>query len=288
MALCAYKHWRILLQTGKISLPMNNPTFYLDDVRQLAYSAGEMILKVYQTEFSVKQKDDNTPVTEADLAANKVILAGLKKLTPTIPIISEEDGLRPFEERSSWPLYWLVDPLDGTREFIQRNGEFTVNIALIENGVAILGVVHAPVLQLTYYAVKGEGSFKISANNKIEKISVAKHCATPVRVAGSRSFTCNDFINFVRNLPKCEVINLGSALKSCLVAEGGADIYPRFGLTSEWDTAATQCILEEAGGYLVDLNLQPLRYNTKDCLLNPYFLAFGNTEMDWASYCSVE
>ena len=264
---------------------MDNLQSYLEAVRNLASMAGEKILEVYQTEFAVETKDDLTPVTQADLLANEVILAGLKALTPDIPVISEEGCLPSFAERSKWQRYWLVDPLDGTREFIQKNGEFTVNIALIENQQAILGVVYAPVLQLMYYAIKGEGSFKTSAHSQTEKIKVKNNCTTPVRVAGSQSFTSNDFIDFVRNIPECSVINLGSALKSCLVAEGGADIYPRFGLTSEWDTAATQCILEEAGGYLVDMDLQPLRYNTKDSLLNPHFLAFGDNKMDWASYC---
>lgn len=264
---------------------MDNLQSYLDAVRTLASMAGEKILEVYQTEFEVETKGDLTPVTQADLVANEVILAGLKALTPDIPVISEEDSLPPFEERSGWQRYWLVDPLDGTREFIQKNGEFTVNIALIENQQPILGVVYAPVLQLMYYAIKGEGSYKTSAHSKAEKIQVKKHCAKPVRVAGSQSFTSNEFIAFVRNLPECSVINLGSALKSCLVAEGGADIYPRFGLTSEWDTAATQCILEEAGGHLVDLNLQPLRYNTKDSLLNPHFFAYGDEKVEWVSYC---
>lgn len=264
---------------------MDNLQSYLDAVRTLASMAGEKILEVYQTEFEVETKGDLTPVTQADLVANEVILAGLKALTPDIPVISEEDSLPPFEERSGWQRYWLVDPLDGTREFIQKNGEFTVNIALIENQQPILGVVYAPVLQLMYYAIKGEGSYKTSAHSKAEKIQVEKHCAKPVRVAGSQSFTSNEFIAFVRNLPECSVINLGSALKSCLVAEGGADIYPRFGLTSEWDTAATQCILEEAGGHLVDLNLQPLRYNTKDSLLNPHFFAYGDEKIEWVSYC---
>ena len=258
---------------------------YLEAVRNLASMAGEKILEVYQTEFTVETKDDLTPVTQADLAANEIILAGLKLLTPDIPVISEEGSVPSFAERSQWRRYWLVDPLDGTREFIQKNGEFTVNIALIENQQPILGVVYAPVLQLMYYALKGEGSYKTSAHNKAEKIHVQKHCSNPVRVAGSQSFTSNDFISFVRNLPACSVINLGSALKSCLVAEGGADIYPRFGLTSEWDTAASQCILEEAGGHLVDLKLQPLRYNTKDSLLNPHFFAFGDEKMEWLSYC---
>ena len=261
---------------------------YLEAVRNLASMAGEKILEVYQTEFSVEDKADKTPVTQADLAANEIILAGLKALTPDIPVLSEEDSIPDFSERSKWQRYWLVDPLDGTREFIQKNGEFTVNIALIENQQPILGVVYAPVLQVMYYAIKGKGSYKTSAHNSAEKIHVAKHCAKPVRVAGSQSFTSNEFIDFVRNLPECTVINLGSALKSCLVAEGGADIYPRFGLTSEWDTAATQCILEEAGGYLVDLSLQPLRYNTKDSLLNPHFFAYGDNQMEWVSYCEAE
>ncbi|MBN4080309.1 3'(2'),5'-bisphosphate nucleotidase CysQ [Beggiatoa alba] len=258
---------------------------YLEAVRTLASMAGEKILEVYQTEFTVDNKEDNTPVTQADLAANKVILAGLKALTPDIPVLSEEDSMPPFSERSQWQRYWLVDPLDGTREFIQKNGEFTVNIALIDQQQVVLGVVYAPVKQLMYYAVKGQGSYKTSAHNKAEKIHVTKHCADPVRVTGSQSFTSNDFIAFVRNLPECSVITLGSALKSCLVAEGGADIYPRFGLTSEWDTAAAQCILEEAGGYLVDMDLEPLRYNSKDSILNPHFFAFGDAQVEWLTYC---
>jgi len=258
---------------------------YLDDVQQLARLAGETILDIYQTDFIVKTKSDKTPVTEADFAANKIIVAGLKNLTPDIPVISEEEGLAPFEERQSWSRYWLIDPLDGTREFIQKNGEFTINIALIENQQPILGVVYAPVLNLMYYAVQGEGSYKVTEDSKVKKILVSKKCAKPIRVTGSQSFTSNEFINFVRCLPNCEVINLGSALKSCLVAEGGADIYPRFGLTSEWDTAATQCILEEAGGHLVGLDIKPLRYNTKDSLLNPHFLAYGDANINWALYC---
>ncbi len=258
---------------------------YLEAVRNLACMAGEKILEVYQAEFSIDIKADHTPVTQADLAANEIILAGLKALTPDIPVLSEEANIPAFSERSQWQRYWLVDPLDGTREFIQKNGEFTVNIALIEDQQPVLGVVYAPVLQLMYYAIKGKGCYKTSAHNSAEKIHVAKHCAKSVRVAGSQSFTNNEFIAFVHNLPECTVINLGSALKSCLVAEGGADIYPRFGLTSEWDTAATQCILEEAGGYLVDANLQPLRYNTKDSLLNPHFFAYGDKTKDWLSYC---
>ena len=258
---------------------------HLDAVRNLATMAGEKILEVYQTEFAVNQKQDQTPVTQADIAANEIILTGLKVLTPDIPVISEEENLAPFDQRKNWQRYWLVDPLDGTREFIQKNGEFTVNIALIENNQPVLGVVYAPVLQEMYYAVKGQGSFKTTAHSETEKIHVDKRCAKTVRVAGSQSFTSNEFINFVRNISECTVINLGSALKSCLVAEGGADIYPRFGLTSEWDTAATQIILEEAGGYLVDLNLHPLRYNTKDSLLNPHFLAFGDKNVDWLAYC---
>ena len=267
---------------------MDTVSTYLDPIRNLAEFAGETILQVYQTDFVVKTKSDKTPVTEADIAANKIIVAGLKSLTPNIPVISEEQGIAPFTERQTWSRYWLVDPLDGTREFIQKNGEFTVNIALIENQQPILGVVYAPDLRLMYYAIRGQGSFKIDNGNNPEKITVNESCQNPIRVTGSRSFTSNDFINFIRKLPECSVINLGSALKSCLVAEGGADIYPRFGLTSEWDTAATQCILEEAGGCLVDLNLKPLRYNTKESLLNPHFLAYGDSNMDWAMYCTEQ
>lgn len=257
---------------------------YLEAVRTLATMAGEKIIEIYHSEFSVKHKQDKSPVTEADYAAHEIITAGLNRLSPDIPVLSEEDEVIDFELRKSWHTYWLVDPLDGTREFIKKNGEFTVNIALIENNVAVLGVIYAPVLQMMYYAAEGMGSFKTTSHDQANKIHVAEHCASPVRIAGSRGFHTDEFKTFLGHLPEHTTINMGSALKSCMVAEGSIDIYPRLGLTSEWDTAAAQCIVEEAGGYLVDMQLQPLRYNTRESLLNPHFFVYGDIDVDWQGY----
>jgi 3'(2'), 5'-bisphosphate nucleotidase len=256
----------------------------LQPVIDLAEDAGRRILEVYNTDFDVEHKDDRTPLTEADLAAHRSIVAGLSILTPDTPILSEESATIPFDKRSSWKTYWLVDPLDGTREFIKRNGEFTVNIALIHEHEAVLGVIYTPVSGLTYYACKGNGSFKKEPGGEPHPIKVVPEKRNPLMVAGSRSHQGDSLRAFLANTGNHEIINMGSSLKSCLVAEGKVDIYPRLGPTSEWDTAAAQCIVEEAGGQLTDTSMEPLRYNTKDCLLNPYFFVFGDTSLDWSKY----
>lgn len=256
----------------------------LEAIIQLAEQAGEKILEMYDKDYTIKCKEDETPLTEADMAAHYLIEAGLQKITPEIPILSEESASIPFEERQQWQRYWLVDPLDGTREFIKRNGEFSVNIALIEGGEAILGVVYAPVMRTSYYARRGAGAFKREPGRPGNPI----HCHSPARekviVAGSRSHRGASLDAFLVNLPDYEIISMGSALKSCLVAEGVVDIYPRLGPTSEWDTAAAQCVVEEAGGRITDTCMNTLRYNTKDSLLNPHFFVFGETERDWSVY----
>lgn len=253
-------------------------------VVSLAIKAGARILDFYRYGYDVEQKEDKTPLTEADIAAHEIIEEGLQQLTPDIPILSEESAKIPFATRKTWTRYWLVDPLDGTREFIRHNDEFTVNIALIENGQPIMGLIHAPELENCYFASKGLGAYKKAGHNKPRRITVKHKCRHPVIVAGSRSHPSEDFLRFVDNLGECEVLSMGSALKSCLVAEGSADIYARLGPTSEWDTAAAQCILEEAGGAMTDTNMQPLRYNTKESLLNPHFFAFGDKSVDWQRY----
>ena len=250
----------------------------------LAENAAVEILKIYRSEFVYQQKADNTPLTEADLAAHKTISEGLAKLTPDIPILSEEDANIPYETRQSWKSYWLVDPLDGTREFIKRNGEFTINIALIENQLPVLGVILVPVSGTCYYATKNGGAFKVIKHGKPESISVRNVPNDRIHVAGSRSYLDNSLDNFLSNLENYELTKMGSSLKSCLVAEGKVDIYARLGPTSEWDTAAAQCIVEEAGGYITTTDLKQLRYNTKDSLLNPHFLVFGDKSHDWPSY----
>lgn len=256
---------------------------YLEAVINLAEAAGERILAVYGTDFRVLQKKDSSPVTEADRLANSVILSGLARLTPDIPAISEEGTHAPFAERAHWENVWLIDPLDGTREFIKRNGEFTVNIALVSNQAAILGVVYAPVGNVFYYALKGSGAFKRKGRGRPVAINAKSYdVRDPMVITGSRSHNVGESLkNFISTIGFSRYIPMGSALKSCLVAEGAADVYARFGATCEWDTAATQCIVEEAGGGFTDLNLRPLRYNAHDTLLNPQFLVFGDTSVDW-------
>lgn len=256
----------------------------LEAVKDIAARAGERILEIYDSEFAVQHKDDKTPLTEADLAAHRTILAGLSALTPDIPVLSEESATIPFAQRSGWTRYWLVDPLDGTREFIKRNGEFTVNIALVHDGRVELGVVYVPVTKLSYYACAGGGAFKQVADATPERIRVRKLGSGPVIVAGSRSHSGDSLKRFLDNLGEHELVSMGSALKSCLVAEGKADLYPRLGPTSEWDTAAAQCVVEEAGGRVTGMDMQPLRYNTKDSLLNPHFFVFGDASRDWSTY----
>ncbi|HKK07139.1 MAG TPA: 3'(2'),5'-bisphosphate nucleotidase CysQ [Gammaproteobacteria bacterium] len=256
----------------------------LDPVIELSRDAGRRIVEIYENEFTVEHKDDKSPLTEADMAAHNAISAGLGVLSAELPVLSEESAEIPFDQRRQWDRYWLVDPLDGTREFIKRNGEFTVNIALIEGHQAILGVVHVPVSGVTYFAARGHGAFRQDGDSVPVPIHVRRYEGGRVTVAGSRSHRGDSLNRFLSNLPDYEIISMGSALKSCLVAEGKADIYPRLGPTSEWDTGAAQCIVEEAGGRVTDLEMRPLLYNTKESLLNPHFFAFGAGDTDWANY----
>ena len=257
----------------------------LEPVAALALKAGNEILTVYNSEeFSIQEKDDKSPLTAADLASHHAIVDGLTALTADIPVLSEESASLPFSERSSWQRYWLVDPLDGTREFIKRNGEFTVNIALIDAGVPVLSVVHVPVSGVSYLACKGQGAFKQEPGGERRPITVRKLTDGPLMVVGSRSHRGDSLISFLEKLGEHDMVGMGSSLKLCLVAEGAADIYPRLGPTSEWDTAAAQCVVEQAGGFVTDTEMKPLRYNTKDSLLNPFFLVFGDDSRDWSRY----
>ena len=243
---------------------------------KIARDAGLKILEIYaRDDFGTRLKSDDSPLTEADLAAHHVIVDGLKALDDSIPVLSEESASIPWEERQKWNRYWLVDPLDGTKEFIKRNGEFTVNIALVENNQPVLGVVYAPVLDVTYYG-DSEGAFKISASEagEAQSISVMPHQSGEVwKVVGSRSHAGDSLVAFLDELGEHEMVSMGSSLKLCLVAEGAAHIYPRLGLTSEWDTAASHAVVNAAGGEVVvaDSN-ETLQYNTKESLLNPFFI----------------
>lgn len=255
----------------------------------IARDAGDAILKIYDAGFDIKEKEDKSPLTDADLASHNLILKRLAELTPNIPILSEESAKLSFEERSSWPTYWLVDPLDGTREFVKRNGEFTVNIALIHQHKSIIGVINVPVLKVDYYAWENGGSYKIENQGEAQKISVKKLDDNQLAVAGSRSHGSEMMQQYMAKLgteynENIEMLSMGSSLKFCLVAEGRADLYPRLGLTSEWDTAAAHCIVEQAGGYITRTDMSPLQYNTKDSLLNPFFFVFGDNSRDWSQY----
>ncbi len=252
----------------------------------LARLAGERILAIYEEgDVEVVRKADETPLTKADLEAHKIIESGLQKLAYSAPILSEESAAIAFSERTGWTTYWLVDPLDGTREFIRRSGEFSVNIALIHNGEPIVGVVYAPVLKVAYYAARGQGAWKQLDNQSAVRIHVREVPEDSVIVARSRSPQTGPMMKrFLDNVGSHQELPMGSALKSCLVAEGAADVYPRLGPTSEWDTGAAQCVVEEAGGHIRDLNMNSLRYNTRDSLINPHFLVFGSQRRNWASY----
>ncbi|MGO2242082.1 MAG: 3'(2'),5'-bisphosphate nucleotidase CysQ [Halomonas sp.] len=250
----------------------------LENVEQLAVKAGEAIMQVYRRDFDVELKADHSPLTEADKAAHVIIVRGLQALTPNVPVLSEEDTQR-FEGANGEGFYWLVDPLDGTKEFIKRNHEFTVNIALIEHGQPVLGVVVAPALSLTYLAANGLGAFKVAEGGQYVKIHTAP---APLegqswRVLGSRSHPDTRMSDWLAALGKHSVQPMGSSLKSCLIAEGRADVYPRFGPTSLWDTAAAQLIVEQAGGRVVTLGGKPLCYADPSQVLNPDFVVWGGS-----------
>jgi 3'(2'), 5'-bisphosphate nucleotidase len=254
------------------------------DVIALARQAGDAILRIYGQDFSVDHKDDQSPLTEADLASHRVIAEGLSRLTPDIPVMSEESATIPWEERRRWQRFWLVDPLDGTKEFVKRNGEFTVNIALVEGHHPVLGVVHVPVTGVTYFGEPDMGAFRKTGDQPAEPIHVTAMLKGTPRVVGSRSHAGEGLKRFLENLGNHELVSMGSSLKLCLVAEGKADIYPRLGPTSEWDTAAAQAVVEAAGGRVTDTTMTRLTCNAGESVLNPHFLVFGDLSEDWSRY----
>lgn len=252
----------------------------ISPIVDLAVDAGQAILEVYATDFDVESKADASPLTQADLASHHRIVAGLERLTPDIPIISEEEGLAEFEERSQWRRYWLIDPLDGTKEFVNRNGEFTVNIALIDSNRPVFGVVHVPVQGKTYLGCEGVGA-QLRDGESTTTIRVAATSGRPVRIVGSRSHRGSSLDAFLNKVGDSDMLPMGSSLKFCVVAEGRADIYPRLGPTSEWDTAAAQAVVEQAGGKVLELDGKPLSYNAKSEILNPWFIVIGPSDHDW-------
>ena len=256
----------------------------ITSICDIARDAGAEILDVYQSDFDFQTKGDGSPLTLADQKAHTLIETRLRALTPDIPVLSEESIDEVGETRLQWSRYWLVDPLDGTKEFIKRNGEFTVNIALIDEGVPCMGIVYAPVLESLYFAQHGEGAWKKSAQAEAEPIKTRRLNLDKVEIVASRSHLSEEVKRFASSFDayseNVDLISMGSSLKLCLVAEGCADVYPRLGLTSEWDTAAAHCVVEAAGGKVIDCELQPLRYGKRD-ILNPWFIVVGDPRVNY-------
>ncbi|HEY8682966.1 MAG TPA: 3'(2'),5'-bisphosphate nucleotidase CysQ [Rhodanobacter sp.] len=263
---------------------MSTVPAFARQIAEIARAAGEAIMAIYQSDFAVQTKADESPLTAADLAAQQVIMAGLATLDPVLPVLSEEAKALAWSERQHWSRYWLVDPLDGTREFVKRNGEFTVNIALVDDHRSVLGVVLAPVTGELYVAEQGCGAWlQVHADGDWQRV-VTRTLARPAVVAGSRSHGANTQTLLDSLLgADYQPLPMGSSLKFCLIARGLADVYLRLGATSEWDTAAAQCVLQEAGGAVLDLHGRPFTYNRGESLLNPEFIAVGDTAVDWAA-----
>jgi 3'(2'), 5'-bisphosphate nucleotidase len=258
----------------------------IDALVAIVDGAGREILKVYETDFDVATKSDDSPLTQADLAAHRLIRDGLQQLTPDVPLLSEEAEPPDFGRRQSWARYWLVDPLDGTKEFINRNGEFTVNIALIEGHHAVLGVVGVPARHLIYTGDVANRRAERRDRSGVHALTARRmDLKRPLVVVASRSHggeRLESFIDALRDrFPSVDRSPVGSSLKLCILAEGRADIYPRLGPTSEWDIAAAHAVLEASGGAVWGFDRAALRYNTKESFLNPEFLAVGDPQYDW-------
>jgi 3'(2'), 5'-bisphosphate nucleotidase len=237
--------------------------------------AGAAIMKIYDGSFTVQHKEDDSPLTLADLESQRVILEGLSRITPDVPVLSEESAAAPWTERQTWRELWVVDPLDGTREFVKRNGEFTVNIALVIDHDPVLGVVSAPAQGSIYWGAKGVGAFTEHRGAARAAIRTAVPPQHPLRVVGSRSHASKETAAYLDKVAPHVMTGVGSSLKFCLLAEGNAELYPRFGTTSEWDTAAGQALLEAAGGHVTRVvDGQKLRYNCRESVLNDDFIAF--------------
>lgn len=257
----------------------------LEQTRLLACQAGQAIMAIYARDFTSETKADASPLTEADLASHRILVDGLQQMTPDIPVLSEESADIPWETRQTWERYWLIDPLDGTKEFIKRNGEFTVNIALIENNQPVLGVVFAPALGRLFSAASGLGAWhqQVLLDSADPQLSAASSIAVHARsegevwrVVGSRSHAGEGMAEWLAELGEHELVSMGSSLKLCLVADGTAHVYPRLGPTCEWDTAAAHAVVLEAGGQVLNAENQPLLYNTKAEYLNPHFFVWAS------------
>jgi 3'(2'), 5'-bisphosphate nucleotidase len=257
----------------------------LDPVIAIAEDAGQRIMSIFKQEYSIEYKEDNTPVTRADFMAHDAILAGLNIITPELPLISEEDPVPGYATRADWEYFWIVDPLDGTREFINHRDGFSVNIALVHRDRPVLGVIHAPVSGTSFYASAGSGAFRRDGQHRLgTRMHCRKKHRSPPMIAVSRTRQGGRLAEYLKRIGEYEIFPIGSSLKSCLVAEGIADLYPCLGPTSEWDTAAAQCIVEEAGGHMTDFSNAPLRYNRRESMVNPAFLVYGDPQARWSEY----
>jgi 3'(2'), 5'-bisphosphate nucleotidase len=253
-------------------------------LREGVHAAGRQVLAIYAQDFDVATKADESPLTEADMAAHHALVELLDALTPGVPVLSEESGEIPYATRQAWARYWLIDPLDGTKEFVSRNGEFTLNVALVEHGVPVFGIVHAPVLDTTWWGQVGEGAWKQQGGESraIRVRELPDPAREPWKVVGSRRHGTAAFEAFCAALPAHERLSLGSSIKLCRVAEGEADLYPRLAPTCEWDTAAAQAVVTAAGGEVLDAHtLEPLRYNRQASLQNPWFIVCGQRDPRW-------
>jgi len=262
---------------GESQSPITGYPSLVADVCALACLAGDAILEVYESDFSVEAKDDRSPLTAADRASHRVIAEGLRRLAPDVPVLSEEGRSIPAQERQGWQRLWIVDPLDGTKEFIKRNGEFTVNIALVEDDAPVFGVVYVPVSRRLYWGGRDMGAWRQDGDGAPEPVRVRRpDPGRGLTVVQSRSHPSPELEAFLKELHVAESISVGSSLQLCAVAEGRADLYPRFGPTMEWDTAAGQAVVEGAGDKVLDQSGRALVYNKPD-LLNPHFVVLG----DW-------
>ena len=275
----------------------------IETVIRISKEAGSKILEIYDNPVYFYEdnrrkfddprplsvlKKDSSPLTIADIASHEIIVNSLRKINPSIPILSEEASDIPFKVRSKWDEYWLIDPLDGTKEFLKRNGEFTVNIALIKENIPILGIIHIPISNETYWGSTKLGSFYLKDNKEKHKISVAENTNSPLRIVASRSHPSKSLESLLKKKDQYKIINKGSSLKLCLIASGEADIYPRFGPTSEWDIAAGQAILESAGGAIITNRKQRLHYNESESYLNPNFVASSSKELSLHILSEIE
>lgn len=263
---------------------MTNPMLANMDLEQLiviAKQAGQQIMNIYESAFTVESKEDKSPLTEADKASHQVIVRGLQQLDPAIPIMSEEGSHTAYEIRKDWRTFWLVDPLDGTKEFIKRNGEFTVNIALIHDSYTVLGIIYVPVTGITYVGTP-DGAYLIDQDDQRRDIHVSAPRGQAITIVESRSHPSPELEQFMHHVQQSytrfERIEKGSSLKLCAIADGTAQLYPRLGPTMEWDIAAGQAIIEAAGGQVVDMQGQRFAYN-KENLLNGHFIALGELEL---------